>query len=450
VKPCALTSVAQPERKAEPLLLGSLLGSGPPAVPIPLEAKKLAKHTAILAQSGSGKSFFVGRLVEELLIKTTCKILVLDPNSDFVKANDVDSEVWESNIPDLLPQDETSERFARRWAGIEKLILTNQDIESSEHQPISVLWSSLDDLQAAAFLGIDPAEDAGHFWYLIAARDLTARRQGDIYTFQQFRQTATKLSAVAFDRENPDEDWWEVRSFQRFRQQVPQGAVSSFLSMLETIREWRSWAEDGSRTDMTDLLRGLLGDEDTYRFVAIDLQSLSLGEQRLVVEIALAAAWKRAREQQSRRFTDPEAWEKKRAPIFVVIDEAHNLAPAGGPERDSVREEVVRIAAEGRKYDLFVVVVTQSPRRIDPLVLSQCENLFLLRMTSEVDVEGLTQVLGFPPLAIARAATTFSVGDLLAAGGLVRHPLLLHAYGRRTTQGGASLGAGWTVGEEDN
>jgi hypothetical protein len=435
--------VGQTEQKAEPLLLGSLLGSGPPAVPIPLEAKKFAKHTAILAQSGSGKSFFLGRLVEELLIKTNCKILVLDPNSDFVKANDVD---WD---PEFLPKEETFEKFSPRWKEVEKLILTNQALESDEHRRISLLWSSLTDLQAAAFLGIDPAKDAGHFWYLIAARDLTARKEGDAYTFGQFRRIAAKLSAVAFEQGSADEGWSEVRSFQRFRQQVPREAVSSFLAMLETFRGWSVWTQAGSRTDMADLLRGLFGDEDAYRLAAIDLQSLSLGEQRLVVEIALAAAWRWVREHQSRRLTDPESWEGSRAPIFIVIDEAHNLAPAAGPERDSVREEVVRIAAEGRKYDLFVVVVTQSPRRIDPLVLSQCENLFLLRMTSEVDVEGLTQVLGFPPLEIARTATSFSVGDLLAAGGIVRHPLLLHAYGRRTAQGGKSLGAGWTVVEED-
>src|ERR1700685_4253018 len=45
----------------------------------------IARHTVIIAQSGSGKSFFLGRLIEEILLKTQCRVLILDPNSDFRK-----------------------------------------------------------------------------------------------------------------------------------------------------------------------------------------------------------------------------------------------------------------------------------------------------------------------------------------------------------------------------
>lgn len=50
-------------------------------VMVPAEA--MAYHTAIIAQSGSGKSFFLGRLVEEILLQTKARCLILDPNADF-------------------------------------------------------------------------------------------------------------------------------------------------------------------------------------------------------------------------------------------------------------------------------------------------------------------------------------------------------------------------------
>ena len=52
-------------------------------VRIPTE--EMDKHTVIIAQSGSGKSFFLGRLVEEIMIKSKARCLILNPNGDFRK-----------------------------------------------------------------------------------------------------------------------------------------------------------------------------------------------------------------------------------------------------------------------------------------------------------------------------------------------------------------------------
>ena len=59
-----------------------------------VDPRFLGCHTAVLAQSGSGKSFMVGRVIEELLIKTKARIVVLDPNSDFVRLGDIDRDAW--------------------------------------------------------------------------------------------------------------------------------------------------------------------------------------------------------------------------------------------------------------------------------------------------------------------------------------------------------------------
>ena len=55
----------------------------------------LACHTAIVAQSGSGKSFFLGRLIEELTLKTKARCVILDPNADFRRISEVvDGARW--------------------------------------------------------------------------------------------------------------------------------------------------------------------------------------------------------------------------------------------------------------------------------------------------------------------------------------------------------------------
>ena len=67
--------------------------------------------------------------------------------------------------------------------------------------------------------------------------------------------------------------------------------------------------------------------------------------------------------------------------MFIVIDEAHNLAPTmPTSERspEAVSQALVRIAMEGRKYGLFLIVVTQRPSRLNENLLSQCDSLCLM------------------------------------------------------------------------
>src|SRR5687768_10895957 len=62
---------------------------------VTVSSEAIAGHTAIIAQSGSGKSFFLGRLIEEILIQTKSRCLILDPNADFRKVHETEDEsLW--------------------------------------------------------------------------------------------------------------------------------------------------------------------------------------------------------------------------------------------------------------------------------------------------------------------------------------------------------------------
>ena len=89
-----------------------------------IPTKKIDKHTVVIAQSGSGKSFFLGRLIEEIKIKSKARCLNLDPNGDFRKINEIDEEVWSSNQVLMQKYDiktgwgesrlETNDEFAKK------------------------------------------------------------------------------------------------------------------------------------------------------------------------------------------------------------------------------------------------------------------------------------------------------------------------------------------------
>lgn len=70
-------------------------------------------------------------------------------------------------------------------------------------------------------------------------------------------------------------------------------------------------------------------------------------------------------------------------PLLVILDEAHRFLPSEGDT--PAHRAFSRIAKEGRKYGVGLMIVTQRPSDIDAAVLSQCGTMLALRMTNPED-----------------------------------------------------------------
>ena len=77
-------------------------------------------------------------------------------------------------------------------------------------------------------------------------------------------------------------------------------------------------------------------------------------------------------------------WSDGALPLLVVCEEAHQYANADRSIGfQPAREALSRIAKEGRKYGVFLGLVTQRPAQIDPTLVSQCSTVFAMRMGNE-------------------------------------------------------------------
>ena len=79
---------------------------------------------------------------------------------------------------------------------------------------------------------------------------------------------------------------------------------------------------------------------------------------------------------------------KKRHPIALFCDEAHLYIPEraqGNAASDISISIFERIAKEGRKYGVGLVVISQRPSEVNRTVLSQCNNLIAMRLTNAED-----------------------------------------------------------------
>jgi hypothetical protein len=105
-------------------------------------------------------------------------------------------------------------------------------------------------------------------------------------------------------------------------------------------------------------------------------------------------------------------------PLLVVLEEAH--AYLGRENISSAATAVRRIAKEGRKYGVGVMIVSQRPSEIDPTILSQCGTIFAMRLANDID---RGQVAGaasdnlkglFDMLPILRTGEAIIVGEAVS------------------------------------
>ena len=112
--------------------------------------------------------------------------------------------------------------------------------------------------------------------------------------------------------------------------------------------------------------------------------------------------------------------------MLLAIDEAHNVLPAttADPLLRATTEIGTLIAGEGRKFGLHLFVASQRPGKVHPNVLSQCDNLILMRMNGVGDVADLEALFSHVPPMLLRESLTFGLGQALFAGKIAPVPLL--------------------------
>ena len=357
-----------------------------PGLRFALDAAGFDRHTFFCGQSGSGKTYALGTVLEQLLLRTTLRIVMLDPNSDFVRLDTVREGVAEEQAAHYRGAAAGLEVRRGHAQGAGRLHVRFVDCEPEEQ---------------AATLRLDPIRDVDEYGALVDMLD-TGLETGT--------ESTEVLARQLLDSDRPD-----------------QRALGARLRNLG-VHRWPIWSS-GDEGSVQDLVAA-----GGPRAVVVDLGSLSTpGEKAIAGESVLAALWRRRAE---------------REPTLIVIDEAHNVCPRepGDAVTALATEHAARIAAEGRKFGLYLLVATQRPQRVNELVLSQCDNLVLMRMASTSDLAYVAGTLSFAPAPLLERATTFSQGESLVAGKVASHPAFVRFGPRIAEEGGGDVPTTWAEG----
>lgn len=104
-------------------------------------------------------------------------------------------------------------------------------------------------------------------------------------------------------------------------------------------------------------------------------------------------------------------------PFMLVCEEAHNYIPKNGDaEYNASKHSIERIAKEGRKYGLNLMVVSQRPSEVSETIFSQCNNFVVLKLTNVNDQNCIKNLLPDNNASLVDVLPTLAAGECLVVG----------------------------------
>lgn len=429
------------------------------SIPAYLDLNKLvARHSAVVGSTGAGKSTTVAGLLDSLGNQKSfpsARIVLLDLHGEYAEAFGDRARVFRLN-----PRAGRGEHqlFVPYWAlSLEEFIeLSFGRLDEKQAQVVGDLVLALKEegLKAnTSIIGSAPLTVDTPVPFRV--RELwfrQHRREHRMVTKKQGGSEDEVVDALVMKADNTPEESGDAEKlippkYRTFKSTGPkethvssanEGAnlrlqLASLHSKLKGTRfdflfSPGEWAPDSTglvKADLDKLLASWLGNDAPI--TVIDLS----GTPSVVTDTIVGAVL--------RIVYDGLFWGRslnmggRRRPLLLVLEEAHRyLAKEGAGRAQAV---VRRIAKEGRKYGVGLMLVSQRPSEIDPTILAQCGTLVAMRLTNESDrlqirscasdnLEGL-----FAMLPILRTGEALVVGE--AVGLPVRALIEPPPVGRR-------------------
>lgn len=364
--------------------LGSLLLRDEGAVPVVLDVKEMVStHLAILAGTGSGKSYTAGVLIEELLLpKNRAAVLIFDPHGEYHTLAEMQSH------PKFFGEDGYQPKVK---------VLSPQEIK--------IRVSSL------------------NFFDILTLLPETSDRQKS-FLEKAFRKT-TQFNPIRWTIQDLIDAVNEADSAEN-------GSQGSSAAALE----WK--LEQIDRSPYFDNLQHLAPKDlfEPGQVTILQMHEISQEEQQVIAAAILRQA-NYARINTHKGKIQPGDENYLPYPVFILLEEAHRFAPAHEPSR--CKQVLRTILSEGRKFGLGVGLITQRPGKLDSDILSQCMSQFLMRIVNPADQENLRHSVEAAGRDLLQELPALSKGQVIVSGVCVNTPVLCKVRQRYTQHGGETL-----------
>ena len=363
--------------------------------------KFFQRHASLLGSTGSGKSWSVAAILERASVLPSSNLIVFDLHGEYGEL----SYARHLRVPgpEQLGHSDDSLLFLPYWLlNAEELQAMFVDrSESGAHNQVAVFQSAvisekrrrLEELNKTEVLDAFTLDSPIPFSIENVINELEQKnqemvqgtrseRQGPF--FGQFSRLLVRLESKVSDKRYG------------FLFRAPQEA-HKYEAMATMVQRLMDYSEPQSKIKVID-----------FSEVPTDILPVIVG---LVARVIFQVQF----------WTD----RKMRNPIALVCDEAHTYLPdkeGRNPVEQRAVENFERIAKEGRKYGVALLVVSQRPSDVSTTILSQCSNIVALRLTNSTDQATVRRFMPESLEGLLETLPILDIGEALVVGDAVLLP----------------------------
>lgn len=414
-----------------------------PDVNVPVNGNRFFnKHIAVIGSTGSGKSHTVSTILQKAVENkggdftlNNSHIIIFDihseyrsafPNANFIDISNLVLPYWLLNSEELEEiLLDTGERDNYNQSSVfRKLVTENKRKHNPAHTKVfydTPLYFDLAEVQNGLYnLKNETKNSKNSSRYMIdngsyvctdssttvdTGIEMTEEEKIAKYFEGEFKFHPTKNQNIT---KGEYAEGTLDKFFIRFQEKVNQDRLSFLFG-------------EGSKTiTFEKTLQNLLGyiPESKSNITVIDLSGVPFEVLSITVSLISRLIFEHGYFYKRLRCSkNPLEQINNDVPILLVFEEAHKYVPNSELVRyRSSKKSIERIAKEGRKYGVTLLLASQRPSEISETIFSQCNNFIAMRLTNPVDQSYVTKLLPDTLGSLINKMTSFKQGEALLVG----------------------------------
>lgn len=374
-----------------------------PVITVPVDGDRFFnKHIAIVGSTGSGKSHTVAKIIQNAVKGKQGEYYGL--NNSHVVIFDIHSE-YKAAFPEARFIDITNLKLPYWLLNSDELQELFIDTEANDHNQRNVFKEAVVKSKKDHFSGDAVRKEKIHF-------DSPLRFEiREVLQFAKEKDTE-KVEGARGEKNGP-----------LF------GQLTNFVSRLENKLADRRLdfllGEEARDTTFEDVLKTLIGyGENRTNVTIIDLSGVPFDVLSITVSLISRVLFEYGYYYKRLRIAEHQNQnEINDVPLLLVYEEAHKYVPNNDAAKyRASRESIERIAKEGRKYGVTLMLASQRPSEISETIFSQCNNYLALRLTNPADQNYVKRLLPDTMGNLVDRMPTLRAGESLLIGDAVVLP----------------------------
>lgn len=402
----------------------------------------LSKHVAVMGNSGSGKSCTTARILQEITSLPDAQVVMFDLHGEYSAAFSNENGELNDNVTYLGERDLIVPYWLLKYEEFETLFLDASNPRYVSNQ-VTFLKEAIGKLKTPAAQELDLVKEAtldSPLYFPLESLCVYAENMNDarfVLNSEQYAFAKLAMRSLppaeqeqmlltrrcTFNKGNAEGETPHalyngrlLGLIQKLHTRLDDRRYDFMLRPLEQAKKSPLYREvlneDASPGDLTaamsQFIKVFLGRrEPRSNLTIVDLSGVPFD----IVDITVAVL--------TRLLFDYNFWSppSKRHPTLLVFEEAHNYIARNTDQRSFARSAVEKVAKEGRKYGVTAMIISQRPSELSETVLSQCNNMIVLRLNNPDDQAYVRRVVSdqfanlIRMLPILRPGEAFIIGD---------------------------------------